>query len=180
MRKADATRERLLTHARRHMWARGYGAVSLREIATAAGVDVALISRYFGGKKGLFEATLVDAFPNALADLPDEKTLLEAVIQMFVTAPRGGPDPSVMRMVVMNAHDEEVGAIVRATHAAQIQNDLERKLQSKERAALFMAATYGLSVAEKSLHLEGIAPAGSLAYEAQVRHMLEAALAFDG
>ncbi len=179
MSKADATRERLLTHARRQMWARGYGAVSLREVATAAGVDVALVSRYFGGKRGLFEATLAGAFPSLDPDTQDEADMLEYVVQMFVTAPRGGVDPSVMRMVVMNAQDEEVGAFVRAAHAEQIQNELAEMLQSPARAALFMAAAYGLSVAEKSLHLEGIAPVGTPEYEAQVRHLLQSALDYN-
>ncbi|MGB3245829.1 MAG: helix-turn-helix domain-containing protein [Sulfitobacter sp.] len=179
MKKADATRERLLTHARRLMWARGYGAVSLREVAQAAGVDVALVSRYFGSKKGLFEATLQDAFAEeTLHDMtPDD--LVFAVVQIFVSAPRGGADPSSMRMIVMNADDEEVGDLVRAAQAEQLQTPLTQMLGSPARAALFMAACLGLSVAEKSLHLDGIAPVGSDTYEAQVRQMLEAALAFE-
>ena len=178
MKKADATREKLLTHARRLMWARGYGAVSLREVALAAGVDVTLVSRYFGGKRGLFEATLVDAFPVLLNGTFSEAELVDSVVEMFVTAPRGGLDPSVMRMVLMNAHDDEVGNLVRAAHEDQIQQTLEQALGSPERAALFMAAAYGMSVAEKSLHLDGIARVGTPKYEAQVRHMLEVALAF--
>ena len=39
-------------------WSKGYSNVSVREISNAAGVDVALIARYFGSKRGLFEATL--------------------------------------------------------------------------------------------------------------------------
>ncbi|MEM6901379.1 MAG: helix-turn-helix domain-containing protein, partial [Pseudomonadota bacterium] len=56
------TRDKLLLHARRQFWANGDSHVSLRQIASAAGVDVALISRHFGGKLGLFEATLDGAF----------------------------------------------------------------------------------------------------------------------
>lgn len=180
MSKADATRDKLLTHARRLMWARGYGAVSLREVAQAAGVDVALVSRYFGGKRGLFEATLEDAFPVPISGAFSESDLVDSVVQMFVTAPRSGPDPSVMRMVLMNAHDDEVGDMVRAAHEGQIQKTLEQALGSPARAALFMAAAYGMSVAEKSLHLDGIAPVGTPDYEAQVRYMLETALAYTG
>ncbi len=55
---------------------------------------------------------------------------------------------------------------------------LAEVLGSTERAAMFMAAAYGMSVAEKSLHLDGIAAVGTSAYEAQVRYMLKAALGF--
>ena len=179
MKKADATRERLLTHARRLMWARGYGAVPLREVAQAAGVDVALVSRYFGNKKGLFEATLTDAFPNPVTEDFSAKTLVDRVVQIFVTAPRDANNPSSMRMIVMNAHDEDVGDLVRDAQAVQIQTPLAGALGSPERAALFMAAALGLSVAEKSLNIKGIAAVGTPAYEAQVRHLLEAALSFE-
>ena len=179
MKKADATREKLLTQARRLMWARGYGAVSLREVAQAAGVDVALVSRYFGGKKGLFEATLKDAFPALTSADVTAEDLLNDVVQIFVTAPRGGPDPSSMRMIVMNAHDEEVGDLVRAAQAEQVQDSLATALGCPQRAALFMAAALGLSVAEKSLHIKGIAAVGTSEYEAQVRYLLKAALEFE-
>ncbi len=178
MRKADATRERLLTEGRKLMWMRGYGAVSLREIATAAGVDVALVSRYFGGKRGLFEATLEGAFAQEALNELTPDTIVEAVVTLFATAPRNTDDPHVMRLIVMNAHDEDVGELVRAAQAEQFQEPLAAMLGSAEKAALFMAAALGLSVAEKSMHLSGIAPVGTPTYEAQVRHMLQAALDF--
>lgn len=178
MKKADATRDRLLTHARALMWARGYAAVSLREVSQAAGVDVALVSRYFGGKRGLFEATLEGAFD--VPSVPDARALVEACVQMFVQAPRGGTMPSVLQLMLMNAHDPEVGDLVRASQYAGMQREIEAATGDKTRAALFMAVTLGMSVAEKSMHLPGIAPHDTPAYEAQLRHMLEAALDFEG
>ncbi|MFC6583415.1 hypothetical protein [Sulfitobacter aestuariivivens] len=83
----------------------------------------------------------------------------------------------MMRMIAMNAHDDDVGDLVRAAQAEQLQQPLATLLGSSERAALFMAAALGLSVAEKSLHLEGITVA-SPHYESQVRHLLETALTY--
>ncbi|WP_328471542.1 TetR family transcriptional regulator [Actinoplanes sp. NBC_00393] len=57
-RDAAATRQALLTAARRRFAADGYTATSVRDIATEAGVNVALISRYFESKEGLFRACL--------------------------------------------------------------------------------------------------------------------------
>jgi AcrR family transcriptional regulator len=49
----------LLLDAARHRFARdGYAATTLRDIADDAGVNVALISRYFESKEGLFAASL--------------------------------------------------------------------------------------------------------------------------
>ena len=55
-RDSAKTRERILLEARREFAARGYTATTVRAIATAAGVSPNLITRYFGGKEGLFLA----------------------------------------------------------------------------------------------------------------------------
>lgn len=179
MKKADRTREKLLTQARRMMWARGYGAVSLREVAQAAGVDVALISRYFGGKYGLFEATLKDAFPTEFLAGVTPETLVDRMVTLFVEAPRGGEDPSPIRMILMNSHDDEVGDLVRETHETHWAAPLTTMLGSPQKAALFGAVAFGLSVTEKSLRMEGIAPVGTPEYAAQLRHLMQSALDFE-
>jgi len=52
------TRAEILAVARRRFLAQGYQAVTMRAVAEDAGVDAALISYFFGSKKGLFGATL--------------------------------------------------------------------------------------------------------------------------
>jgi len=51
-------REQILQAARRQFLASGYRRVTLRAIAADAGVDSALISYYFGSKRGLFAAVM--------------------------------------------------------------------------------------------------------------------------
>ena len=177
MNKALATRERLLTEARKLLWSRGYSNVSLREIAQGAGVDVALISRYFGGKRGLFEATIEGAFD--APSVPDEETLVETVMQMFVSAPRGGEAPSSLQLIQTNATDPEVGDMVRAAQTAGMQSKLEDVLRDRERAALFMSVLMGFAMGEKTLKLEGSGDPGSPAFEAQLRHLMAAALSYE-
>ncbi len=60
-RDANRTRQLLLDAARRRFAHDGYAATTVREIADDAGVNVALISRYFSSKEGLFEACLSHA-----------------------------------------------------------------------------------------------------------------------
>jgi AcrR family transcriptional regulator len=57
-RNAEATRAALLEAAKAQFASLGYDSATLREIAAAAGADVALIKRYFGGKEGLFTEAL--------------------------------------------------------------------------------------------------------------------------
>src|ERR1700678_1634553 len=70
-RRAPAeTRRRLLYAGRRRFALHGYERTTLRQIAADAGVNLALIKRYFGSKEGLFEAALTAA-PEQLAELDD-------------------------------------------------------------------------------------------------------------
>lgn len=60
-RSAQATSAAILAAAKAQFARLGYDSATLREIAAAAGVDVALIKRYFGGKEGLFVEALRSA-----------------------------------------------------------------------------------------------------------------------
>ena len=57
-RDAEATQAAILEAAKVHFAKSGYDGAYLRDIAADAGVDAALINRYFGGKDGLFAAAL--------------------------------------------------------------------------------------------------------------------------
>jgi AcrR family transcriptional regulator len=68
-RDAEATRLALLEAAKAQFGQLGYDGTSLRDVARAAGVDVALIKRYFGGKEGLFtEALKASLRPDPMKD----------------------------------------------------------------------------------------------------------------
>ncbi|KEJ89850.1 TetR/AcrR family transcriptional regulator [Sulfitobacter donghicola] len=176
MNKALITRENLLTHARTLLWKHGYSNVSLRQIAAAAGVDVALISRYFGNKRGLFEATIEGAFD--LPDVSSREALVELTVELFVNHPRDGQAVSVLNLMLMNAQDEEVGGLVREKQQEVMQSAVEKAIGDRTQAALFMAVILGISVVEKTLHLAAIGQYDTPEYEAQLRHMLNAALSY--
>ena len=57
-RDASATRRALLLAARTRFTRLGYDRTTLRDVAADAGVNLALIKRYFGSKEGLFKAAL--------------------------------------------------------------------------------------------------------------------------
>lgn len=177
MSKAETTRNALLENGRRLFWSRGYSNVTVREVAKAAGVDVALISRYFGSKRKLFEATLDRIGAIDPASVEGTGALIDAMVGLFVAAPRVPDRPSPVTMILMNAGDGEVGAMVRDRYVAGWLRPIREIVGDDGRAALFSAALFGMSVAEKTLHLPGIAPPTSGDYEAQLRHLLSAAIA---
>lgn len=61
-RDAEATRAAILDAAKGHFARLGYDCAVLRDIAQDAGVDVALVKRYFGGKEALFVEALKASF----------------------------------------------------------------------------------------------------------------------
>jgi AcrR family transcriptional regulator len=111
-----ATRERILTEARRAFAESGYTGASLRHIAARAEVDPALIHHYFGTKEQLFLAT-VQAPINPGALIP----------QVFA----GGPDGLGERLVrtLLTAWDNpEIGPAGVALLRGAMANDASARL----------------------------------------------------
>ena len=61
-RDSDKVRRNLLEAARDHFLKRDFKAVSLRQIASSAGVNGAMVNYYFGGKQGLYLAMVDEVF----------------------------------------------------------------------------------------------------------------------
>jgi AcrR family transcriptional regulator len=100
-RDAAETRRRLLYAGRRRFALHGYERTTLRQIAADAGVNLALIKRYFGSKEGLFEAAL-DATPEQLSELDDiagDRARLAEVLSRELSAnawPETGENPILL------------------------------------------------------------------------------------
>lgn len=180
---APNTQARLKSVAKALFWARGYSNVSLRDIARGAGVDVALIGRYFGSKEGLFDQTLHGAFDV----IPDPSTmqrfgrdgLIDFVIDLFARdAVDTGQEmaPSVVDLVAMNGHDPDIGAKVMAQQRAHIHAPLTAILGSAARADLFWAVIIGCCITQNAQSQTGAGFSPQNA--AQLRHMLHAAAHF--
>jgi AcrR family transcriptional regulator len=87
-RDAEATRAAILEAAKAHFAMRGYDRAVLRDIAGEAGVDVALVKRYFGGKEALFLEALKASFgPDGVQEW-DRATFPHAAATMLADSPR--------------------------------------------------------------------------------------------
>lgn len=109
------TRERLLTHAARLFAERGFHKVTVREISTAAGANVASVNYHFGDKMGLYREiverclTVIEVTNRqaiAAGDGADPETQLRAFIRVFVErllTPQ--PDTAVQQLMMHEMRD---------------------------------------------------------------------------
>jgi AcrR family transcriptional regulator len=99
-RDAARTRALILATARRHFAAHGYDRSTVRSIAADAGVSANLITRYFGGKQGLFAAAAdVDMHIDQVLQGPVSELgarIAEHVVARWEGTP--GDDPLLMML----------------------------------------------------------------------------------
>jgi AcrR family transcriptional regulator len=86
-RDAQATRAAILEAAKAQFALLGYDCAVLRDIAREAGVDVALVKRYFGGKEALFVEALRTSFGPDGAREWDRTTFAHDVATMLADSP---------------------------------------------------------------------------------------------
>jgi len=85
--KGALAREQLILHATRIFAARGYAAAATREICQAAGVNIAAIHYYFGGKEGLYRAVLtrpIHAFAEQFGGFDDAALPFEQAMRRLL------------------------------------------------------------------------------------------------
>jgi len=92
-------RERILEAARELFSAKGYSAVGVRELAGNAGVNIAMISYYFGSKQGVLEELInrfFDLYEAIGAEVAEQeadperrlRTFVHRVVALFRDTPR--------------------------------------------------------------------------------------------
>lgn len=179
MNKAQKTQAILLKQARRLFWTRGFSNVSLRDISGSAGVDVALISRYFEGKRGLFNETVKTAYDWPELFTGSKQDMIDGFITLF-NAPIEQPDePSEIQLILANIHDETVGDTMRELFHDRLHSQILKKIDNESNAALLTTVLFGYAIAEKSLKINGIPKKGSPKIEKQLRHLIDAALSYE-
>lgn len=131
------TRARIPDAARRRFLDGGYRAFRLRAIAADADVDFALVSYYFGSKKGLLTAVLA-AVPNPpgivdhvidgdLVTLPERA--LRAVLDLWDNPESGAP---LRALVAGAAHDAAFAAVVRETMQQPVIDTLAERIGGRD------------------------------------------------
>ncbi|MET0309591.1 MAG: TetR family transcriptional regulator [Sphingomonas sp.] len=161
LRNAAATRAAMLDSARRHFARESYENVGLREIAGDAGVDPALVGRYFGNKEKLFKEAvrgddehmmrdvaredLAAHFTSLILDEEGEESIdMSAKIDRLLMLLRSASSPKASR-IIRDAIDEDILEPVAATLGGA---------HAELRASLCLAVLMGAGILRSALAID--------------------------
>ena len=113
-RNAAATRADILDAAQRAFTHQGYDHVGVRDIAAAAGVDPALVIRYFGSKEELFAAAVGQKFDLSPLFAGDSAALGERLARYVLAKKPSGDGFDPMLALLRSAPSEAPGRLLRA------------------------------------------------------------------
>ena len=169
----SGTRDAILAAARESFGASGYAGTTIRGVARAAGVDPALVHRFYGSKESLFAATL---------DLPADPSVIlpallgegldglgERVVRTFLALWDATPGQGPMLALIRSAAaDEKAAALLRDFLTRVAMGPLAKAAGGDSpdlRAGLVASQMVGLAVSRYVLRLEPLAstPAAELA-----------------
>jgi AcrR family transcriptional regulator len=144
-RNAEATRADILTAARARFAADGYERTTLRAVAADAGIDPALVIRYFGSKQNLFAAAadFTIEFPD-LRVIPPEKLAEALVSTFFAVWEQDTTFLALLRAAMTSATAAETMRTVFATQVAPALTAITPD-HPAERAGLLGAFVIGLA-----------------------------------
>jgi AcrR family transcriptional regulator len=145
-RDAAATRQSLLDAATALFAERGYDRTTVRDIATRAGVNQALLFRYFGSKEALF-AEATDA-GHSLRDTEPSLLVAEMLDRLLAPASTDRRDQVVTALLRTLGTDDEAAEIRRRSTAgyATALATLTDEPNADLRADLVLAWLFGISL----------------------------------
>jgi AcrR family transcriptional regulator len=157
---AAASRAALLTAGGALFDERGYQAATVREIGERAGVDPALIARYFGGKEGLYLAVLEQT------ERPVEAPDPLAVFGRFLAKSEddGNNNPICLAMVSPALSESlrgQIGGVMERRVTGPLAEQLQARgiAQPELRAELLVALALGATLTRSSKTLPALSQA---------------------
>lgn len=175
------SRDEILTAARASFAERGYAETSVRAVAARAGVDPALVHRFFGSKDDLLMAAL------SLVMRPDERipelvkgdreSLGERLVGYFLSVWETPPSRDVMLAMLRSAATNERAAeLLRDFVTRELLGRVAAALDPETapmRAALAGSQLVGLAMARYLVRLEPVASASAETVAAAVAPTLQ-------
>lgn len=170
--KSDRTRAAIL-NAARHLFAEhGYDGTTIREIATAAVIDPAMVMRYFGSKEELFaRAAAFDLALPALSKVT-RTSIGERLVRHFLEVWEGPNSNGSMAILLRSAATNELSAQkMREVFAAQVMPavaSVGTRATAGRRAAMVSSQLLGLAFCRYLLRLQ---PLVEMSIEEIVAHL---------
>ena len=160
----------VLAAAREAFAEKGFDGATIRGIATAAGVDPALVHHYFGTKDALFLAAVEapadpeDLLPEVLAGGPD--ALGVNIVRMFLRVWDGPARPAGLALIRSAVGSEWTARLLREFLVARVLRRVVATLdgpaeEREARGALVASQLVGLVMARYVLRLEPLASASA-------------------
>ncbi|MGK6356745.1 TetR/AcrR family transcriptional regulator [Sphingomonas sp. DT-207] len=182
-RNAAATRQAMLASARRHFARESYENVGLREIAGDAGVDPALVSRYFGSKEQLFKEAVRGDDEHIMhgvsrADLPAH---FAALLLDGKGEDAQDADAQIDRLMILlrSASSPKASSIIREAIDEDILEPVAALLGGKDaelRASLCLSVLMGTGILRSALAVAPLSAAGSGALQRRLTSLFAAAI----
>jgi AcrR family transcriptional regulator len=163
-RDAAATRSAILEAASRRFACQGYQHAGVREIAADAGVNAAMVNRYFGSKEGLFAEVVELAFDiRSLVD-GDRATLAERLAHRVVYGRDDTADAQRIPLLLMlrSATEPHAADLIRASLERNLLRPLAEHLQGPDagaRAAIAIGQCTGFAMLHQMLRPQALAEA---------------------
>ncbi|MGH3716085.1 MAG: TetR family transcriptional regulator [Micromonosporaceae bacterium] len=156
-RRSDATRAGILRAARERFSRHGYQRATIRAIAADAGIDPAMVMRYYGNKAQLFAAAL-----DADLRLPDltavpRSRLGETLVRHFLDRWEDAGDDVLLMLLRSAAVDDDAAGRMRTIFRRQlmpaIAPALDDPAEAATRAGLIATQMLGLALCRQLLRL---------------------------
>jgi AcrR family transcriptional regulator len=163
-RDAVATRSAILEAATRRFAYQGYQHAGVREIAADAGVDAAMVSRYFGSKEGLFAEVVECAFEIRYLTDGDQATLAERLAHRMVYGREdiAGDQRIPLLLMLRSATEPRAAELIRASLERNVLRPLAERLDgpgAEVRAAMVMAHCTGFAILNQMVRPRALAEA---------------------
>ena len=149
LRNANRSRKTIITTARKLFSVDSYDDVGLRDIGAAAGVDPALIIRYFGSKETLFAAALeADArdgqlFSGTISEFAER-------ISVLLVEPRSGRQLESFLMMLQSATSQNASRLTKDFLERQVTTPMTEWLTGEDasiRAQMVLSVMLGVALA---------------------------------
>jgi AcrR family transcriptional regulator len=185
-RNASQTRQLLLEVASTRFARDGYATTTVRDIADAAGVNVALISRYFTSKEGLFEACLTSAFLALKKETTglDRAGIAEGIARRILGSADDEGLHEAMLLLLRSSGDERIDGMRRALLRSMSERLAEAVAGPGSsaddnvllRAQIILGTTLGMTLLRASLATDPLASASEADLVGPIGDLVQALL----